>query len=41
MATLVTVVGERAEALIKKHELELMIGGLVLFAGFVVYFFFF
>jgi membrane protein YqaA with SNARE-associated domain len=41
MATLVTVVGERAEALIKKHELELMIGGLVLFTGFVVYFFFF
>lgn len=41
MALLVTIVGERAETIIRKHELELAIAGLVLFAGFGVYFFFF
>lgn len=41
LAGLVAVVGERAEELLEKHELELTIAGLLLFVGFVGYFFFF
>lgn len=39
LAVLVMLAGERAEKLFKDHELELAIAGLILFAGFVVYFF--
>lgn len=41
LATLVMIVGDRAEHILKKHELELTLVGLLLFAGFVVYFLFF
>ncbi|MEQ8556755.1 MAG: VTT domain-containing protein [Henriciella sp.] len=41
LAFLVMLVGERAEDLLEKHESELMISGVLLFVGFVVYFFFF
>jgi len=41
LAFLVMLVGERAETLLRKHELELILAGLILFAAFVVYFFLF
>ncbi|WP_084395649.1 YqaA family protein [Henriciella aquimarina] len=40
-AGLVMLVGDRAEELMKKHELELTAVGLILFAAFCVYFFLF
>lgn len=41
LAVLVMLVGERAEEILKAHELELAAVGILLFAGFVVYFFLF
>ena len=41
LAVLVMLVGERAEEVLKAHELELAVVGILLFAGFVVYFFLF
>lgn len=38
LAALVMMVGQRAEDLLEKHELELTILGGILFVGFVVYF---
>ncbi len=41
LAGLVVLVGQRAEEVLKQHELELTIVGIILFAFFVGYFFFF
>ena len=41
LAVLVMLVGERAEEVLEAHELELAAVGILLFAGFVVYFFLF
>ena len=35
------LIGERANDFLKKYEVELFVGGLVLFVGFAVYLFFF
>lgn len=40
LAFLVMLIGERANDFLKKYEVELFIGGLVLFAAFAVYIFF-
>ena len=39
LAFLVMIVGERAEKILKQHELELTIVGAILFVAFAVYFF--
>ena len=41
LAGLVMLVGERAEALLKKHQLEILLIGGALFAAFVIYMIFF
>ena len=41
LAFLVMLIGERANDFLKKYEVELFVGGLVLFVGFAVYLFFF
>jgi len=41
LAALVMVVGEKAEEMIKRHELELLIVGAILFVAFAVYFLYF
>ena len=41
LAGLVMLVGDKAEKMLKDHELELTIVGVILFAAFVVYFFVF
>lgn len=41
LAALVMAIGQRAEDMLEKHELELTILGGILFVGFVVYFLFF
>lgn len=41
LAALVMAVGEKAEHMLKRHELELMIVGGILFVAFVIYFLYF
>ena len=41
LAGLVMLVGERAEEVLKKHQLEILLVGGALFAGFVIYMIFF
>ena len=41
IALLVMIVGQRAEDVLKKYEVEIFVGGLLLFAGFATYLVFF
>ena len=41
IATLVMIVGQSAEKLLKKYDVEIFVGGLLLFAGFATYLVFF
>jgi membrane protein YqaA with SNARE-associated domain len=41
IAIFVMIIGSRAEDLLRKYELELMIGGVLLFIGSAIYLFFF
>jgi membrane protein YqaA with SNARE-associated domain len=41
IAILVMIVGQSAEKLLKKYDVEIFIGGLLLFAGFATYLLFF
>ena len=41
IALLVMIVGQRAEDLLKKYDVEIFVGGLLLFAGFATYLVFF
>ena len=41
IAILVMLVGQSAEKLLKKYDVEILVGGLLLFAGFATYLVFF
>ena len=41
IAFLVMLVGQRAEDVLRKYDVEILIGGLLIFAGFATYLVFF